>query len=357
MVYFPESSVITTVDGIQFKTFSNEHPPGFIIAKPKYIPLDEVFCESLQYRNLFNKDFNRLNLWSDKESLIYYLEAFLKSYPPYKLNSSYHQNWFFAIPHKKIKQILDPIKGIKTLMSTPEKERDNHLKKTIKFVELILQSKVSIDDLGITFSTLAGHYDPKYSDINLVIYGKNNAWKIIKFLEKAKHPSLKWKTNEDWEKFRLKRNRSKIFSKEEFIEQMSNKKTEGFFDGTLFLLFPVEKEDEVWSRWGEESYNPQGLVEIEGEVTDDYDSLVRPGRFKIKNSRVLKGKKVQVSQVVFYSRDYVCQASQGEKIKACGLLEEVKDKNNKTIYHRVVIGYFDSYINERREREYIKKIN
>ena len=49
MVYFPESTVITTQDGIQFKSFSNEHPEGYIIAKPKYIPIYYVFSDKLQF--------------------------------------------------------------------------------------------------------------------------------------------------------------------------------------------------------------------------------------------------------------------------------------------------------------------
>jgi len=36
-------------------------------------------------------------------------------------------------------------------------------------------------------------------------------------------------------------------------------------------------------------------------------------------------------------------------------LEEVKPKNGES-YHRVVVGYFDSYISDRREKEYIRRI-
>ena len=48
-------------------------------------------------------------------------------------------------------------------------------------------------------------------------------------------------------------------------------------------------------------------------------------------------------------------AKPGEKIEASGVLEEVKSKDNG-LYYRIVIGYFDSYISERREGEYIKVI-
>jgi predicted nucleotidyltransferase len=356
MVYFPESVIITTKDGIQFKSFSNQHPPGFIIAKPKYIPTDEIFSDKLQLRNLFDKQVNRLNLWIDKSELTYYLETFKKKYPHYIHNSDLHKNWFFAIPEKAISQIFDPREGLKVLMNMPEKERDEHLSSVISFVELLLKSGISKQDLGITFSTIVGHYDPKFSDINIVIYGKENSWKVLKFLETVKHPDLRWKTEQEWEHFRQKRNRSSIFTKQEFFEQMSRKKTEGYFQNKLFVLFPVEKENETWEKWGKEEFIPKGLVEVEASVIDNYNSLLRPGYFEIKNSQVFSGLKVPVSKIVFYSRDYVMQALNGEKIKACGLLEEVKNLKTNKKYYRVVIGYFDSYTNERREKEYIKVI-
>ena len=266
MVYFPESVIITTKDGIQFKTFSNQHPEGFIIAKPKYIPIKHIFCEKLQLRNLFDVQVNRLNMWIDKIELSYYLKEFKKVYPHYHYESDFHKNWFFAIPKNAIKQIFDPKEGLKVLTELPEEKCDEHLKTTIGFVKFLLKSGIDKKDLGITFSTLVGHYDSDYSDINVVIYGKENAWNVLKFLEKAEHPSLRWKNPGEWLIFRKKRNRRNIFTEGEFIEQFSRKKTEGFFEGKLFVLFPVEKEQETWYKWGNEKHAPIGHIEVEAIV-------------------------------------------------------------------------------------------
>lgn len=356
MAYFPESVIITTLDGIQFKTFSNEHPKGFIIAKPKYIPTEYIFCDKLPLRHLFDKQVNRLDMWIDKEELSYYLEAFKENYPHYIYNCSLHKNWFFAIPEKAIKQIFEPRQGLKIIMGIQEKQKDEHLEVVVSFIRLLLKSGVSLEDLGITFSTLVGHYDPNYSDINVVVYGKNNGWKILKFLEKTKHPLLRWKSAEEWKNFRQKRNRSSIFTEQEFLEQFSRKKTEGFFQNKLFVLFTVEKEDETWYNWGKEAYIPLGSVEVEATVTNNFNSLIRPGFYEVKNAKTLNGKTIPVKKIVFYSRDYVVQALPGEKIKACGLLEKVVNLKTKRQYYRLVIGYFDSYTNERREKEYLKRI-
>ena len=48
-------------------------------------------------------------------------------------------------------------------------------------------------------------------------------------------------------------------------------------------------------------------------------------------------------------------AYKGEKIEVSGVVEEVRNKGGEK-YNRVVIGYFDSYLDERRDNEYIKVI-
>jgi predicted nucleotidyltransferase len=65
--------------------------------------------------------------------------------------------------------------------------------------------------------------------------------------------------------------------------------------------------------------------------------------------------KTGVQKIVFYSRDYCMIAYPGEKIRACGVLEKVEPKQGEP-YYRVVVGYFDSYITDRREEEYVKLV-
>ncbi|HLD39592.1 MAG TPA: hypothetical protein VJB13_00440, partial [Candidatus Nanoarchaeia archaeon] len=42
-------------------------------------------------------------------------------------------------------------------------------------------------------------------------------------------------------------------------------------------------------------------------------------------------------------------------IEACGIVEEVTPEQGEP-YHRLVVGYFDAYISDRREKEYIKVV-
>src|SRR3989344_1597475 len=358
-MHFYESSIITTKDMLHCQVYANEHPDAGILIKPKYIPTDKVECSGLQCRFIAGQKMNRLNLWAEKKGLADYIKKFRLAYPEYVYRSELHDSkeFFFWVPHEKIERVFFPRKGLDELMSMPKNSLDNHLKVVYNFADFLLESGLRLKDLGVTYSTLMGNYAENMSDINIVVYGKQNFWKLMKYMETAKHASLRWKNEEEWLDFYKKRNRSNIFEKNTFLKHMiGRKKSEGFFGNSLFVIFAAEKEDEVWCKWGGEKYSSLGPATVEGTVSNHYSSVVRPGCYEITDSRLIDSKlDCDVKKVVFYSRDYTLLAFEGEKIRACGMLEKVKQRIVPP-YHRIVTGYFDSYITDRREKEFIKVV-
>jgi len=359
-MHFYEASVITTKDGFHCQVYGNEHPLDRIIVKPKYIPTDKIECDALQFRFISGKKMNRLNMWVEADKLKEYLESFSATYPNYVFKSDMHDKdrMFFGIPIDNIERIYFPRRGLSELMKMPEGSLDEHLKAVYDFADFLLKSGLRLKDLGLTYSTLMGHYFTKISDINIVVYGKENFWKLMKFLEKEKHPDLRWKTKDEWKKYHKSRNRCKIFDEDDFVFCMDRKRSEGFFRDTLFVIFAVEKEEEVWFKWGTEKYKSLGEVKVVTTVEDDHDSVVRPGCYKVKDSTITSEseyKDKKITKVGFYSRDYCMLAKPGETIEVSGILEEVTPVDGEK-YYRVMTGYFDSYINERRDREYIKLV-
>ena len=358
-MHFYESSIITTKDGLHCQVYGNQHPDGKILVKPKYIPTNKISSDSLPYRFISGRKMNRLDLWIDKDKLKSYIDAFSKSYSEYIFKSRLHEKspLFFAVPRKNIERVYSPREGLSDLMSMPGKDLDEHLRTVVELILFLLKSNLKLKDFGVTYSTLMGHYSPNMSDINIVVYGKRKFWDLMEFLDKNGHKDLRWKSYEEWGEFYKKRNRYVIHKKEIYIRNMHRKKSEGFFRKTLFIIFAVENEDEAWFKWGEEKYKRLGVARFKAVVDDNKDSIVRPGCYKISGSKFIDGdtacKGLQISKIVFYSRDYCMLAYPGEKIKASGIVEEVTPKSGK-IYHRIVIGYFDSYLNGRRDNEYIK---
>ncbi len=358
-MHFYESSIITTKDGLYCQVYGNEHPEGKILVKPKYIPTDKISSDFLPYRFISGRKMNRLNLWIRQDKLKEYIHAFAEAYPNYIFKSPLHGKspLFFVVPRDNIEKAYSPREGLYELTGIPEKDLDEHLKTVVELVSFLLKSKLELGDLGITYSTLMGNYSPYRSDINIVVYGKDKFWELMQFLGKNSHKDLRWKTYEEWEEFYKKRNRHIIHKKETYIENMHRKKSEGFFRNTLFVIFAVENEDETWFKWGDENYKNAGNAKFEAIVMDNKNSVVRPGCYNISDSKFIEGddkcKNLPISKIVFYSRDYCMLAYPDEKIEASGVVEEVTKKSGEK-YYRIVVGYFDSYLNGRRDNEYIK---
>jgi len=197
------------------------------------------------------------------------------------------------------------------------------------------------------------------------VYGNQNGWKILQYLQMATHPLLRWKSEQEWREYykEHKTSESSHFTENEYIHHMNRKRYEGTFGETVFTIFISELEEEAWGKWGEESYEPIGVVTVRGKVSDHSRSHVRPGYYEINEGEIVeleKGimpeqiqKEIPITRVVTYSIPFIQQAVSGEILKACGLLELVTPKKGKK-YYRVVVGYFDAYVTDRREKEYIK---
>ena len=353
-MFFPEASLIDTTDGMQFKVYSNVHPTGFVIAKPKYIPEELVQFQGLKKRFMFEKCMTRFNLFTDKEIVRGNLDALKQKYPDYFYNCKKHNNWFLGVPVNKIKTIHDTRKGFQEFMKVPNADLDEYLKSVRGFTNLLMRAGVSAQDIGISHSTLLGNYTIGRSDIDVLIFGKDNGWKAIDFLATTYEPGLRWKTGADWAKYYEHRVVSKNFTKEQYIFNMERKRDDGFYNKNVFSIFVIENPDEQWYNF-KDVHTPIGTIKIRAKVFSAYNSIVRPGYYDIDDVHIIDGMlpgPAKLKRIVTWARPFTLQAKENEEVEACGLLEHVKA--GKDEYYQLVLGYFDTYTSERGEKEYLK---
>ncbi len=354
MPYFHEAALVDSIDGIQFKVYSNSHPEGFIIAKPKYIPTDLMNFVGLKKRFMFSKSVYRFNLFNRQDIVRKNLQEINEKFPYYLYECEKHKNWFLGIPREKVAKFYEAGKGLKELLKIPVEDLDSYLKATRKIVDILIEAGISAENIGITHSTLLGNYTPGKSDIDLIVFGMENGWKAIRHLEKTQNPSLTWKSEEDWAKYFRERVVSKIYSEGDYVANMVRKRDDGFIDGHVFSLFCVENEDEKWYDWDAE-HEPLGTVVMRAKIKDANYSIVRPGYYDLEETKILEGyENVPIKRIVTWARPFNLQAKEGEDVEACGLLERVKSKEGE--FYQIVIGYFDTYITGRGEKEYLKAL-
>ena len=353
-MHFYESMIMWSDDGLQLKSYANDHPDGFVIAKPKYIPRHKIDCSGFQERNIQGNDVRRFDYWAvDEKRLKKYIDDFRKAYPEYMYDSPLHNTWFMGVPKKKIAKLPDPKEGVKGILAMKESELDEYMKRTQRFLNLTLESGLKPSDLGVTNSTLLGTYTYGRSDIDVIVYGKKNYWKYINFIKSIKHPWLRTKTIDEWKKYFASYNAGLFISEKEFIRHAQRKFIDVYFGETVVSVFGVENPDELSVKWGNEKYTAMSMATVKGKVKDDYNGVVRPGYYEIDNAKVIKGPDVKVVKIVTYARDFMLQVFKGENVVAAGILEKVEPLDGSKEYYRIVVGYFDSYTSRRGE-EYIK---
>ena len=354
MTQYNEAALIDSKDGIQFKVYSSTHPKGFVIAKPKYIPADIMEFVGLKKRFLFGKCVTRFNLFNKKEIVEKNLELLKGKFPQYIYECKKHKNWFLGVPESEIKKFYDTKKGLQELLKVPKEDLDKYLTAVRAMVDILIESGIPKEKIGISHSTLLGNYTPGTSDIDILIFGIDNGWKSVKYLETCTHPMLKWKSEDGWAKYFKDRVVSEIYTEKEYVKNMVRKRDDGFIDGNVFSLFCIEDEGESWYDWEAEHY-PMGTTKIRGTIKNAYHSIVRPGFYELEKVEVLEGtKNIEVKRIVTWARPYVLQAKENEKIEACGLLEKVKTKEEE--FYQLVIGYFDTYTSDRGKKEYMKAL-
>ena len=126
----------------------------------------------------------------------------------------------------------------------------------------------------------------------------------------------------------------------------------GLFKGTLFSVHPVKLENADQAKYGDQIFRPEGMVELEGVVTDASEADYLPAVYKIENAKILEGKKVEdITEVASYEGLYGGIAEERERIHVYGKLEKVVDKRLRQEYHRALVGS-----KEAQGKDYIKPI-
>jgi len=342
---------VKTEDDIQIKVYANEHPEGFIIGVPKYIPTTHIKTDKLQLRTFDGKEYNRFNIRAiGKPEMKEYFEGMKKHYPDYFLESKEKDTWYMGTPKSKVIEYPDSKKGVTDLMQKDDSELDEYLKLTKSFIKFFEQAGIPAEAFGLTNSTLLGNYTYGRSDIDTLIFGKENYWKAMKFLETAEHELLRWRTKKEWQQHFVDYYPGMDITEEEYVKHQSRKRADGLWGGTVFSVFCASEPEDEKEKFDDTTSKHLGLVKIEATIKDDYNCCVRPGHYELEHVKVIEGlegensgTEVKPTRIFFYTRNFVEQAKKGEQIICSGMLEQVKNKETGEERQQITTGLFESY--------------
>lgn len=341
---FRDRDYVETIEGMFFTVVGNVHPISHVIAYLKYVP-------SPYGKWGRERKFER--------ALPYYTVPMLLDTINYLKQHHPHYVTFFnelgvemsAVPLNRVLKHYCPELRLQEMI---EKPKDQLEAMAIDLAQVVAdEAGIRIEDLGVTGSLLIGIHQP-FSDIDLVVYGRESAMKVrdaLLRLYKEPKRGIKELPKERFEELLERRQRFFYLSRREAEIICSRKWNRGFFKGKDFSIHPVKREDEVKEVFGEFVYKPIGLATIRGVVVDSSESIFMPSRWFVEDVESISGLNVEgLTELCSYEGLYIGVVHEGEEFEARGKVEAVY-RRGRLSHYRLLIGS-----PEARGQDYLKPI-
>jgi len=333
---FRDRDYLLTKEGLFFAVVGNLHPSDKVIAYLKYVP-DEAGSWG-RGKEKFKRVLKHYTIPSLKETF-----GLLKEKYPHYLHKDPVLNIVMSfVPVKYIKKHFKPEERLKEILNTSN--RDELEQRVVELVKLISkESNVPLSSLGVTGSILINIHRVEFSDIDLIVYGKDNSYRVkeaLLSLYQSSNSNVRKFSKREFEEWYTKVSslyRLKLNDARKICERKWNR---GVFDGTLFSVHPVKTEKEFSDTYDTYIFQPIGIVKIRATVVNAEDSIFNPAIYKISQVEVMEGPKIgsHVKEVVTYEGLYSDIAKEGEKIEVRGKLEKIINKALGTHSYRILVG-------------------
>lgn len=340
-----DRDAIVTREGIIFRVFGYSHPPHAYICDAEYASAT-VFTSTdpRAPRNGKNQTFYKF----------YNDEGWKLTFNHFTQYTVFHEmlgQKVVGINHSDIAEARKPEQRLRALIKTePKDELQDATQRVLKIV--LQRSGLSTADFGVFGSMLHDFHHPKFSDIDLLIYGKSENNKIRETLAALYADKQSGFRNEFESDSAMagKRWRFKNYTVKEFVWHQERKQIYGLFDDaksgrTIKAEFePVKAWSEITSEYDSQvRIMRKGWVKIAARITADDEAPFIPSAYGIQPLTVLTGNRdaLEAVRVVSYMEEFRAQARRDETVCIEGSLEEVATPKGN--FHQITLTYCPRY--------------
>ncbi len=325
------------------------HPPDKYTAYLKYSPAPVGKWKSGEIYYRRELEYYHVGKVADT---IAYLE---RNYPHYVHYCPVRGIQFSMIPQGYLRKYYLPEQRLKEILETP---RDPLEEEVCAFVtEIIACTGIKEEDFGITGSILLGIHNPEFSDIDLLVYGLENAQKVRTAMKEGRSAKIRAVTGKALEEWCASVVKHFPLSYEEARYFAGRRWNYGFFRGRYFSIHPTKKNDEIGENYGDRIYREKGVARIRAIVSDASESLFTPALYRIEGVEMIEGRAgaqraaPPLKEILSYEGLYRDVVDSGEEIEARGKLESVNDQHYKLVIGTTMLegkGYIKPTIERER---------
>ena len=338
-----DRDAIITTDDIIFRVYGYFHPSDAYVCDPEY-------ASATIYKSM-NPRAPR-----GKRKPIYYkfyadegLRFVQKKYSHYRIFYEPLQERLVGVQRGYITKTRKPDETFRQLIT--KQPRDDLLKALHSLSTLVMsKSKLSEKDFGVFGSLLHGFYHPKFSDLDLIVYGREKLRRLCETLEDLYHEEIFLRNEFENEKaLEGKLWKFVNYSPKEYLWHQRRKLIYALFErkeagrGVKTEFEPVKDWKEICNE-----YNPdtrilkRGWIKAVARITNDKDAPFIPSIYHTEVLEILEGPKVEnIQRILSYVEEFRMQAKRDEQVCVEGNLEEVVTET-KT-FHQITLTYGHRY--------------
>jgi predicted nucleotidyltransferase len=339
-----DRDAIITKEGLIFRVFGYTHPSEGYICDVEYAPAEIFKSENPKaYRTDGKQVFYKF--YEDEG-----WKFIERNFPGHMVFHKLINRKVIGVRYHNIAEARTPAKELERLIAT--KPKDGLLKALQKVLETVTaNSSLSTRNFGVFGSLLHGFHHPKFSDIDLIVYGRQNVMQIREVLQELYESKSSLLTNEFENDASVKGKnwRFKNLTSQAFMWHQKRKLIYGIFNDkasrrAIKVEFePVKEWSEIQNEYGEiKKITLERWIKAFLQVKDDLDCSFMPSVYQVELLEIVDGPKFgDVRRVVSYLEEFRMQAWKDEIVYVEGNLEKVETRHGS--FHQITLTYGPRY--------------
>ncbi len=337
-----DRDAIITAEDIIFRVYGYSHPSDAYICDPEYAPAT-IYRSSNSRAPRGRRKPTYYKFYGDEG-----LRFVQRKYPNYTIFHEPLQKRLVGVLEGYVAKIRKPNKVFWQLVT--KQPRDGLLKALHDLSTYITsRSGLTEKDFGVFGSLLHGFYHPIFSDLDLIVYGREKIKKLCETLEEIfqEENSLRNEFERDkalegklWKFVNYSQKEYLWHQRRKMIYALFKKEDESFVK-TEFE--PVKDWKEIFNEYDRDTrVLKRGWIKAFARITDDKDSPFIPSIYSIRILKVLEGPNVEdVQRILSYVEEFRMQVKRDEQVYVEGNLEEVVTKTKN--FHQITLTYGPRY--------------
>ena len=310
-----------------FITLGYIQPTDRILSFLKYVPHKDGRwqADGIHYKRFF---------WGSVDSTVEGMPLLPQDYIFF---DTHFQTELVEPPRIAIKNYFCPELRLKEILAEPKDEMEELVQRAA--ATLHDELKIPFENLGVAGSILWKGHNPKYSDINMNIYGFEESWILQKNYSNLESEESQTRLRDlaEWNRA-IDRVRTRITILEmDELQALFTRRNALCVSDRCIGITPILKPDEVPIEHGSESYTTlrDAPVKLATSVKNADYGIFHPAIYEI-DPTIVEG--VQVSRIMIYDGAFGGLLRRDDRIEVSGTLQRVTSTETESKSHQLMVG-------------------